>query len=125
MHCKVQTFSLYWNDIFFFFLHIQDEWKGNSDVTSAITIFNVQRTRIYSPIALYFNVKEGDKTYNYYLDPQDTCRDIQCQLNIVRKDVTGYYPGDIEIVNSQFLRFSNEYINPGGGGRGEDIGDNK
>ena len=75
-------------------------------------MYFIEGTQSYT-LALYFNVKEGDKTYNYYLDPQDD-RDIQCQLSVKRKDVTGLDPGEMEIMNIHFLRFSNEYYNPGG-----------
>ena len=76
-------------------------------------MYFTERTQSYK-LALYFNIKEGDKTYNYYLEPQDDCRDIQCQLSVKRKDVTGLDPVEMEIMNINFLRFSTEYHNPGG-----------
>ena len=107
--CTVYKLMLY----FFYLCIIQDEWKGDPNVKSVITMYFTERTQSYE-LALYFNVKEGDKNFNYYLEPQDDCRDIQCQLSVKRKDVTGLDPVEMEIMNINFLRFSTEYHNPGG-----------
>ena len=83
--------------------------KKGHDVHPFLTIFRMADPAGHHNIALYYNVHQGDDTYNYYISPDPS----SSKLEVVKESTTGMSQQQIEDMSRRYAYFTNEYLNQG------------